>query len=217
MSYRQWPPQKWFSFLPSNMFPVNNVFCISYFLSLKSCFPYLIFFLSLPWLISFIDYFTNFLVFLTTSQHHTPLHPLSVPDTAGKARRMKDSPDSITLWKFFNCLQRLKMTRELVGTPDNSIHPVPMELNIAISPESVCLVDKTTFLTVLVSPVVPLICLLWTETRQYDSDSQHSCVCEQTLKTLSATDQSIQEKQEEETLITEKKKNLTLYLVSVPR
>ena len=55
------------------------------------------------------------------------------------------------------------------------------------------------------------MCLLWTETRQYALDSQHSCFCEQTSENSSQLLISLlQEKQEEETLITEKK---PLYLL----
>ena len=55
------------------------------------------------------------------------------------------------------------------------------------------------------------MCLLWTETRQYALDSQHSCFCEQTSKNPSQLlINLLQEKQEEEILITENKKKLCL-------
>lgn len=58
------------------------------------------------------------------------------------------------------------------------------------------------------------MCLLWTETRQYALDSQHSCFSEQTSENPSQLlINLLQEKQEEETLITEKKKKKNLYLL----
>ena len=58
----------------SNMFLVT-VFVLSYYLSYPI--PYFFFFLSLPWLISHLDYFTNLLVFLTTKALHSRISYLS--------------------------------------------------------------------------------------------------------------------------------------------